>query len=289
MSTERYHRYQEARDTAWRALLRLPEKKLPVDVDALAKLIGMDVLPFPDGEENPRLANLLEGLGSALAISLRVRGKWQIFLREDALDDTRRRFAVAHELGHLLLGHETRGISVGVRAFESEENEGDVMDDPEDLADYAADIFAVRLLSPACLLHELRVDTPGGIGLLCGLPPKAASMRADRMELLNQRDAFFKHDLERLVRDQFLPFLRSRQFPMPEQPPPTKKIPLILPMETKENPEPESLVAGREKKEPLPANEKEQTPPLRPKRKVWLILPLLVIAAALIIFLMQRG
>ena len=288
MSTERYQRYQEARDTAWRALLRLPEKKLPVDVGALAKLIGMDVLPFPDGEENPRLAKLLEGLGGALAISLRIRGKWQIFLREDALDDARRRFAVAHELGHLLLGHETRVVSTGVRAFESEENEGDVMDDPEDLADYAADIFAVRLLSPACVLHELGVDTPGGIGLLCGLPPKAAAMRADRMELLNERDAFFKHDLERQVRDQFLPFLRSRQLPLPEQTPP-KKIPLILPVKGKEGPEPEHPAAEQEKKDSPPANGKEQTPSLRPRRKVWLILPVLVIAAALIIFLTQRG
>lgn len=288
MSTERYQRYQEARDTAWRALLRLPEKKLPVDVDALAQMIGMEVLPFPDGEENPRLAKLLEGLGDAVAVSLRVRGKWQIFLREDALDDARRRFAVAHELGHLLLGHETRVVSPGVRAFESEENEGDVIDDPEDLADYAADIFAVRLLSPACVLHELHIDSSGGIRLLCGLPPKAAALRADRMELLNERDAFFKHDLERQVRDQFLPFLRSRQILTPEQTPP-KKIPLILPVKGKEGPEAEPPHPEREKKESPPANGKGKAPPLHPRRKVWLILPVLVIAAALIIFLTRRG
>ena len=64
------------------------------------------------------------------------------------------------------------------------------MEDPQEMTDYAADIFAIRLLAPACLLHELGVDTPEGIMALCGLPPKAAALRAERMKLLNQRNAF---------------------------------------------------------------------------------------------------
>ena len=67
MSNYRY--YQEARDTAWRALLRLKEKRLPVDVFSLALSVGMETHPFPDEKENPRLAAMLAwaGEGDVLA------------------------------------------------------------------------------------------------------------------------------------------------------------------------------------------------------------------------------
>ena len=284
MSTYRY--YQEARDTAWRALLRLPEKTLPVDAEALAKAVGMEVLPFPDAEENPKLAALLAGEEKAAAVSLRIRGTWHIFLRESRLDDSQRRFAVAHELGHLLLGHETRVVSPGVRAFESRENAGDILEDPEDLADYAADIFAVRLLAPACLLHELHIDSSGGIASLCGLPPRAATLRAERMELLNQRDAFFTHALERQVRDQFLPYLQSRQsFSAPEK----RSVPLILPLEKKA---PEARMPEAETAAPAKAAAPSpEAPASSPKRrgKLWPVLLAAGAAGAVIIFLLLKG
>ena len=282
MSTYRY--YQEARDTAWRALLRLKDKRLPVDAEALAKAVGMEVLPFPDATENPRLAALLAGEEKAAAVSLRIRGKWHMFLREDMLDDSQRRFAVAHELGHLLLGHETRMVSPGVRAFESRENAGDVLEDPEDLADYAADIFAVRLLAPACLLHELHIDSSSGIAALCGLPPRAAALRAERMELLNQRDAFFTHALERQVRDQFLPYLRSRQsFSAPEK----RSIPLILPLEKEASEAP--APKAEDPAEAIAPKIEAPAPSLKRRGKLWPVLLAAAAAGAVIIFLLIKG
>ena len=205
-----YQQYREARNTAWRALLQLPEKRLPVDAEGLARRLGMEVLPFPRYTEEPKLYGFLEKAGEGPCRSLRIRGRWHIFLRDGMLDDAGRRFAVAHEMGHLLLGHETRSLSPGVRAFASLENSGDVLDDPESLEDYAADIFAVRLLAPACLLHEMHIDQPGRIAALCGLPPRAAALRAERMDILNERDAYYSDPLEGQVRDAFLPFLREQ-------------------------------------------------------------------------------
>ncbi len=207
--TSTYRQYQEARDTAWRALLRLNEKQLPVDPEELAGLLGVEVHPAPDARENQRLWTLTRQV-RGVCVSLRVQGAWHIFVRDGSLDDSQRRFAVAHELGHLLLGAGTRALSPGVRCFDSDDNQGDLMDDPQNRTDYAADIFAIRLLAPACLLHELGVDTPGGIMALCGLPPRAAAMRAERMELLNRRNAFYASPLERQVRDAFRPYLSSR-------------------------------------------------------------------------------
>ncbi|MBR5111740.1 MAG: ImmA/IrrE family metallo-endopeptidase [Clostridia bacterium] len=213
MST--YRDYQDARDAAWRALLDVPEKKLPIDVDALAKRLGVDIHPFP-GKEQERLYALVRRAAQGPCVSLRIRRSWHIFLRPEALDENRRRFAVAHELGHLLLAHETETPAPGVRCFAARENTGDVMEDTQELETYTADLFAVRLLAPACLLHEARVDSSGGIISLCGLPPRAAAIRAERMELLNERDAFYTHLLEAKVRNAFLPWLNSLRFPAPE-------------------------------------------------------------------------
>ncbi len=222
--TSTYRQYQEARDTAWRALLRLEEKRLPVDPLELAAQLGVEVHPDPDPRENQRLWTLTRQV-RGVCVSLRVQGAWHIFLRDGSLDDSQRRFAVAHELGHLLLGAGTRSLAPGVRCFDSGDNQGDLMDDPPNRADYAADIFAIRLLAPACLLHELGVDTPGGIMALCGLPPRAAALRAERMELLNQRNAFYANPLERRVRDAFRPYLSSRTAPAA----PKRTIPYALP------------------------------------------------------------
>ncbi len=219
-----YRQYQRARDTAWRALLKLEEKRLPVDPEALAKTVGVEIHPYPDAKENPRLYTLANQV-RGVCVSLRVEGKWHLFVRDHALDDARRRFAVAHELGHLLLGAETRSLAPGVRCFISGDNQGDLIEEDPDLPDYAADIFAIRLLAPACVLHELGVETADGIMALCGLPPRAAALRAERMALLNTRNVYYTNPLERQVRGAFRPWLLSRM----TADAPRRAIPLSLP------------------------------------------------------------
>ena len=120
-----------------------------------------------------------------------------------------------------------------------------------------------RLLAPACLLHELGVDTPGGISALCGLPPHAAALRAERMELLNQRNAFFAHRLERQVRDRFRPFLNASRIPPPSppvsNPAPRRVVPFVLP-DKKPAPVPEARTAP------------EAPAPCKPRRSLKLFL-----------------
>ena len=211
MST--YGQYQDARDAAWRALLELPEKRLPVDVDALAKKLGVEIHPFPAKDQALLYALVNRAAEGKPCVSLRIRRAWHIFIRPKSMDESHRRFAVAHELGHLVLAHETETLAPGVRCFAARENIGDVLDDPQELEDYTADLFAIRLLAPACLLHEMHVDSSGAIIRLCGLPPHAAVIRAERMELLNERDVYYTHILETKVRNAFLPWLNGALFP----------------------------------------------------------------------------
>ena len=244
MST--YRRYQDARDAAWRALLKVQPARLPVDAEALAGQVGVELLPFP-GPQEERLRHMLGLAGRGVCVSLRIKGQWYFFLREQQLSDSQRRFAVAHELGHLFLLHETRSLAPGVRAFLSSENAGDLMEDPDSLDDYAADIFAIRLLAPACLLHEMHMDQSGQIMAQCGLPPRAAALRAERMTLLNERNAFYQHTLERQVRDRFLPFLRERVTAQAPPPHDRKNLPIRYPLPDQPAPADEADIDAGEK------------------------------------------
>lgn len=219
MST--YRRYQDARDAAWRTLLRFSVRALPVDVRGIAAALGLSLHPFPDADQEPQLHALAaRALGGAACVSLRLGRAWHAFLAPGVTEESHIRFALAHELGHLILAHETCALSPGVRAFQGRENAGDLIEAPQELDDYAADIFAIRLLAPACVLRDLRADTPSRISALCGLPPRASALRAERMELLLQRDAFFAHPLERQVHDRFRPYLAARAAGRPLDPSP---------------------------------------------------------------------
>ena len=207
-ASDTYRQYQDARDAAWRTLLRFSVRSLPVDVFRIVRELGISVHPYPPPGNEPALALARRLPGHPVCRALLLGRAWHVYFLSP-LDDRRQRFALAHELGHIILGHDRIILHPGARAFRSGENLGDLIEAPQDMSDYAADIFAIRLLAPACVLHELRVDQPGAIGSLCGLPPNAAALRGERMELLNARNAFFRHPLEGQVRDLFLPFIRS--------------------------------------------------------------------------------
>lgn len=262
MST--YRRYQEARDAAWRALLRFRVNALPVDMRAVLEQLGVTLLPFPRPEAEPRLSALIARAGAKNCLSLRIDGEWRIFY-QPACAESALRFALAHELGHLILQHPSQPLAPGVRRIAGTPCPGDVQEEPADLSDYAADIFALRLLAPACALHALRAATPGRIAALCGLPPGAAALRAQRMALLNEREAFFSHPLERQVYAQFLPYIRRETAgPSPAGPsaPPAPERPALLLPERRITPA-------------------QPSAPPKKRRAVWLV-PLLFALAALL-------
>ncbi len=255
-----YKRYQDARDAAWRTLLRFEIHRLPVDVEKIARGFGIVPQPWPDKTQTPRLYGLLPR--HAAAASLRISGVWHIFLKP-GLSYSRYRFALAHELGHIILQHKTIRLDAAVYAFEGRENAGDVLAEPFSDADQDADMFAIRLMAPACVLHSLHVKTAWELGALCGLPDEAAAMRADRMALLDNRNAFYTHPLEKQVRMRFAPFIQEKA----RQPLPSK------------------ATAAPAAPAPLPLPGKSSTPP---KKGFPLWAGLAVAGAALMILLLVR-
>lgn len=124
------------------------------------------------------------------------QGKWTI-----VYDDTetlgRTRFTIAHELGHILLGHELEAGFTHYRKI----SEGKPSKETQ------ADEFAARVLAPACVLWALDVYDTNEIAELCNISLKAAEFRSQRMYTLKERNAFLMHPLEREVYNVFLPWI----------------------------------------------------------------------------------
>ncbi len=183
-----YKLYMKSRDLAWKILLRERVCELPVDVLAICRRMGIRVSEYPT--DLP-----LEGDG----FSYLDRGKAYICIRRGQGRD-RCRFTIAHELGHILLGH--------VGKYELVCREPSPGDNP---VEQAANAFAARLLAPACVLWGCRVLSATEIAELCDISMTAAGYRWERMQLLLARGKFLNNSLERKVFRRFEKFIEHKK------------------------------------------------------------------------------
>jgi len=184
-----YARYRKARDTSWLVLLDFEAKELPINIARIAKESKIKILKNIDTSE---LKN------GELGISYYENNQWYI-IYDDTMPKERIRFTVAHELGHIFLGHEL--IGQHRRTFNPNKPQIETQ----------ADIFASRLLAPACVLWGLGVTTAEEIMNICGISYQAAEIRAERMKELYQRNKFLISPLERQVYEQFKDFINERR------------------------------------------------------------------------------
>lgn len=100
---------------------------------------------------------------------------------------TRQRFTIAHEMGHIVLQHLT---NLSTRDYEQEAN-----------------MFAIRILSPMCVLKECACSSAKEVASLCNISPAAAIYRFERLRLLFARDKFYTSKLEVKVLNNFKRFI----------------------------------------------------------------------------------
>ena len=180
-----YKDYQKSRDLAWEILRREKIDKLPVDVTGICRRLGIAVRYY----EEPRP----EGDGFCAIID----GVPHIFLRRGQ-SRQRLRFTVAHELGHILLGHVGEYVLVN--------REPSPRDDP---VEQAANAFAARLLAPACVLWGCKVSSAAEIAAICDISEQAAGYRWERMRILLERGKFLSSKAERHVYRRFGKYIKT--------------------------------------------------------------------------------
>lgn len=161
---------------------------MPVSVIPIAKHFGITVV------KDSLVHELREG-ESGIAI---FNGNKWIIVYDDTESRQRKRFTVAHELGHILLGHE---MKKGYYLRSSYVN--------KPLLETEADMFASRLLAPACVLWGLDLHNADEISRICDMSISASKIRARRMEILYERNAFLMSPLEREVYIRFLDYIKS--------------------------------------------------------------------------------
>ena len=179
-----YKDYQKSRNATWELLLDLGIKELPVKITDICRRIGIPVKFADLGAEQDGYSAIVDGEPIIVINSLK---------RDNV---ARMRFTVAHELGHIMLGH------VGV--YELVNREPSPRDNE---IGQQANVFASRLLAPACVLWGCKVKSPEEIMQLCDISHRAAQFRYNRMKVLYERNKFLTSPLERQVFEQFKPFV----------------------------------------------------------------------------------
>lgn len=185
-----YQDYKDARDASWRILIDCEVTELPVRISGVCRALGVSVRRYTPAERdsNDGMSTVIGGAPTIMVSSLAT--------------PARQRFTCAHELGHIILGH--------VGRYDLVCREPDPGDNP---IEQTANVFASRLLAPACVLWGCGVQSDEDIERLCDISRAAAEFRWTRMQELYRRQRFLTSPLERLVYDQFADYIRGHRLP----------------------------------------------------------------------------
>ena len=197
-----YHDYQKARNASWQILIDMGVDRLPVKISGILKRLGIPAAEYTQNLEIIRKLGLLHLARSSDGFTILKEERPYIFY-DETKPPARIRFTLAHELGHIVLQNGFRRFG-GTMATRCNVEPGTIRNPEEQ----AADVFAVRLLAPACVLHELRLFDAGQIAEVCQISRTAAGYRLRRLLLLEERGRYYLSPLERRVRDQFAEFIR---------------------------------------------------------------------------------
>lgn len=194
-----YENYKKSRNAAWEILLACRVDALPVDLNSVLRHLGVRVYAYSRSLELLEDTGLAEVAGLVSGLTFYAGGQ-PVILYNDAELPQRIRFTIGHELGHIVLGH----VRPGEHTRQNREPQPG--DDP---MEQAANRFAADLLAPACALWGLDLHRAEDIARVCKISIQAAQFRAERMEILYQRNKFLLHPLERAVYRQFEPYIKG--------------------------------------------------------------------------------
>lgn len=194
-----YKDYQNARDASWKILLDCGINRLPVDLNTIRDQLGVRIASYEDAKTLIRKRNLSMLTAQTDGLTFYAGAK-PVILYSEVCSPERIRFTIAHELGHIVLGHVVPG------SITTKNREPSPRDSPQETA---ANQFAARLLAPACVLWGLDLHTADEIAVACRISKKAAQFRAERMKTLYDRNKFLSSPLERKLYQRFIPFMEA--------------------------------------------------------------------------------
>ena len=189
---------------AWQVLIEQNILHFPVNVSALCISYNCILLSYDRAHDILVRYGLLDNCKNNDGFALRMRGRIFIFYNNKC-SPGRIRFTVAHELGHVLLGH----LNIYRNSPTIRNREPSPYDNP---FEQQANVFASRLLAPACIIDKLNMHRPEQLMTFFGISHQSAEYRLLRMEIVQNRKKFgvnFRtHFLEKQVVNQLRPFVK---------------------------------------------------------------------------------
>ncbi|MCL1873637.1 MAG: ImmA/IrrE family metallo-endopeptidase [Clostridiales bacterium] len=184
-----YGKYENSKNPTERILIECNVKSLPVDIFLIANKYEINIMRNKD-------AGAI--LGGKLGATLFCNGK-PIIVYDDKLDTETKLITIAHEVGHIVLGHPLKDGMLA-RTFS--------LTDPR--IEKAANIFAQRLLAPFPVLLGLGLRTAEEIASTCSIPIDIARDRAKKIESYGKNSYIQFSPIEKNVYEQFRGFVESR-------------------------------------------------------------------------------
>lgn len=182
-----YYEYHNAKKLALQTLIDEKVTSLPILTSKICRNLGIVVKLFksPNNESG---------------YSFIINGQPYILVNELELP-SRQRFTIAHELGHILLGHVSE-CSIISRACNEEDKDIETQ----------ANVFASRLLAPSCILLFCNLTSTDDIKQLCNISEEASEFRLNRINYRKNCNILLNSPLEIQLSYQFLDFIKKHRF-----------------------------------------------------------------------------
>lgn len=161
---------------AWECLQENNIETLGTDTSALLKQIGYIVKPYSAASEYLEHLGLANMVIKYNAITITAD---KIVLFNDSLSHKEKNITLAHELGHIYLGHSSFDGVLGKSNSDTKENE----------QEKEADAFALELLAPTPVLATLNITSANEISRLTGL--SFFDSKSIVPDILNEKSLFF--------------------------------------------------------------------------------------------------
>ena len=191
-----YVDYKKVRNKTWEVLLNCKINSLPVNLAAVAIQYDIKIIPY---SSTSFVHALKQEALSGDGFSANVKDKKIIFINDRISNNSRRRFTLAHELGHCILGHPLDNIQFRTNEFY----------DSKYALEAEANVFARDLLMPAVVLAKMDIHNVDEIVKLCKVSNQSATIRAKRLEKLSERNMFCTYPHEKAVAEQFKEYVEK--------------------------------------------------------------------------------
>ena len=177
---------------AWKVLIECDIREFSVNLAKIINHYGIYLIRYSESDYINRHSSPNED-GFSRLIDCK-----PVIYYNDKKPIYRARFTLAHEIGHILLGHLANGETL------HRNTEYDVLD----VREQQANVFARDLLMPAIVLHNLNIKSSEDIARICNVSMLSAEIRYKRLTELNERNVFNRHPLERQVYRQFNEYIK---------------------------------------------------------------------------------